>query len=282
MFLLPEVFAEDFRRYDGRRLDLRDERYIERCIPQFDFAFRYWFRVDVDGLDNLPRAGPAILAGNHNGGLQTPEAAITAYLWWRLRGAAAPAYALIHPAVFAVPYLNVHATKMGGVRAHPRTAMEVLDRGAVALVYPGGADDAYRTYDRRHEIELAGRKGFIKLAMRYRAPIVPVVAAGAHETFIVLHDGKELARRLRLDRLGIERLPITYSWPFGITVGGTYNIPFPTKIKLSFGEPIEVTSGRRGTADVDVVYDEIRSRMQRRMDELVGRYPDRSRGAERH
>jgi 1-acyl-sn-glycerol-3-phosphate acyltransferase len=273
MSVLPEVFAENPALYDGWSLDQRDERYISRLMPVIDLLFRFWFRVEVDGLSNLPSTGPAVLVGNHNGGIQTPEAALTAFLWWKLRGVAAPAYALIHPSIFSVPYLNVHAAKIGGVRAHPKMAMEVLEREAVALVYPGGGDDPYRSYAQRHDVVFAGRKGFIKLAMRYGAPIVPIVASGAHETFVVLHDGKELARRLSLDRLGIERLPITWGWPFGLTIGASLNVPFPSKIRISIGEPIDVGSARRSRSDVDALYDEIHGRMQRRLRELSGVAP---------
>jgi 1-acyl-sn-glycerol-3-phosphate acyltransferase len=270
MSVLADIFAENPARYDGWSLDQRDEGYIARLMPLFEFGFRYWFRADVDGLNHLPASGPALLVGNHNGGLQTPEAALTAYLWWKLRGLGAPAYGLIHPSVFAVPYLNVHAAKIGGVRAHPRTATAVLERGAVALVYPGGGDDAYRAYSRRHDVVFAERKGFIKLAMRCGVPIVPVVAAGAHETFVVLHDGKSIAQRLGLDRLGIERVPITYAWPLGLSVGASLHLPFPSKVRISIGEPIDVGGVRRDRASVDELYREIHGRMQRRLRELSG------------
>ena len=147
----------------------------------------------------------------------TPDTAITLHAWMTAHGLDVPMYGLVHPAIFKVPYLNVHTMKIGGIRAHPRQAMEAFDAGAVVLVYPGGGDEVYRSYARRNEIDLMGRTGFIKLAMKYRAPIIPLVAAGGHETLIVLHDGEGLARRLRLDRRGLPRLPISLTLPWGMT-----------------------------------------------------------------
>jgi 1-acyl-sn-glycerol-3-phosphate acyltransferase len=128
--------------------------------------------------------------------------------------------------------------KMGGIRAHPRQAMAALDGGAVVLVYPGGGDEVYRSDERRNEVDLPGRMGFVKLALRYGAPIVPLVAAGGHRTLIVLDEGERLARWLGLDRRGIPRLPISLSLPWGLAVGFPYNIPFPARIDIRVGEPI--------------------------------------------
>ena len=42
-----------------------------------------------------------------------------------------PVYGLAHPAFFRIPYVNVHAMKIGAIRAHPRQAMEAARKASV-------------------------------------------------------------------------------------------------------------------------------------------------------
>lgn len=273
MSLPPNVFLEDPSRFDGTGLDRRDPAYIRELMPVMELLHRYWFRATTTGLEHLPRDGPALVVGNHSGGIMTPDTAITLHAWMTALGADTPMYGLVHPAIFRIPYLNVHTMKIGGIRAHPRQAMEALDAGAVVLVYPGGGDEVYRSFARRNEVDLMGRTGFIKLAMRYRAPIIPLVAAGGHETLIVLHDGEGLAKRLRLHERGVTRLPVSLSWPWGIVVGFPYNVPFPARIDVRVGPPIELDdidpADMRDRRVVRECYERIEGRMQEMLDELV-------------
>jgi 1-acyl-sn-glycerol-3-phosphate acyltransferase len=272
MSLPPNVFSEDPSRFDGTGLERRDPAYIRELLPVMELLYRYWFRATATGLENLPRSGPAVVVGNHSGGIMTPDTAVTLHAWMTAHGADSPVYGLVHPAIFQIPYLNVHTMKIGGIRAHPRQAMEALDGGGVVLVYPGGGDEVYRSYARRNRIDLMGRTGFIKLAVRYGAPIVPLVAVGGHETLIVLHDGEGLARRLGLDRHGLPRLPVSLTWPWGLTVGFTYNVPFPARIDIRVGEPIDLGVGPADLRDRSVVracYERIEGRMQEMLDEMV-------------
>ncbi len=272
MPLPSNVFLENPSRFDGIGLHRRDARYIRDLLPLLELFYRHYFRVTATGLENLPRSGPALVVGNHSGGIMTPDTAMILHAWMTAHGAESPVYGLVHPAIFQIPYLNVHTMKIGGIRAHPRQAMEALDEGAVVLVYPGGGDEVYRSFRRRHEVDLMGRTGFIKLAARYDAPIVPLVAAGGHETLIVLDDGERLARWLGLHRRGVPRLPVTLSLPWGVVVGFPYNIPFPAKIDIRVGEPIDlgVTSADlRDRRVVRACYERIETHMQQMLDELV-------------
>jgi 1-acyl-sn-glycerol-3-phosphate acyltransferase len=224
---------------DGRHLAARDPDYLRSIQPLLEFTYRHYFRVQATGVENLPLRGPALLVGNHSGGIVAPDAAMTTCLWVKERGLEPAAYALIDPGIFSMDGVRTHVSKCGGLRAEPRMAIEALESGGVVLVYPGGADDAFRPYSKRNDIQLGGNQAFIKLALRYRVPIVPIVTSGAHDTLMILDDGKELAKMLGLDKRGIERLPISLALPLGLTVGVSFHIPFPAQIKIAVGEPIE-------------------------------------------
>ena len=136
--------------------------------------------------------------------------------WWRHFGVEAPAYGLMHDLPFRVPIAGDLMARLGAVRAHPANAIALLARGAPVLVYPGGDLDAYRPWSRRGEIVFARRTGFVRVALRTGAPIVPVVSSGAHDGFRVLTDGRTLVERLGLKRrTRLDVLPIALCLPWG-------------------------------------------------------------------
>jgi 1-acyl-sn-glycerol-3-phosphate acyltransferase len=277
--ILPRAYREDPSLFDGLSLGRRDPDYIRDYLPFLELMYRYWFRVEARGFANVPAEGPMLLVGNHNGGINTPDTAMTAHAWFTHYGVERPVYALIHPAIFTVPYLNVHAMKMGGIAATAGMTMAALGAGAPLLLYPGGGDEAYRPFSRRHEIMLCGRDGFARIALRYRIPVVPVVALGGHETLIVLDEGRALAQGLGLDRLGIERVPIAITFPFGLTIGAPSNVPFPVKIEIEICPPVDFGGlGPEAARDPEAVracYDKVVAVMQATLDRMVAARAER-------
>jgi 1-acyl-sn-glycerol-3-phosphate acyltransferase len=266
---------EDASIYQGWRLDLRDPAALADFVPSLEWAYENYFRVEASGVENLPRRGPCLLIGNHSGGIMASDVAMTLCLWCRHRSLALPFYGLVHPHVFDIPVLNRFTVKIGGIRAHAKMAMRALAEEAVLLIYPGGGDDSYRPFWRRNEIVFAGRSGFVRLALKYRVPIVPIVTVGAHDTLLVLDDGRRLAEALGLTkRYGIERVPISLTVPWGLTIGAWWNVPLAAKIQIGVGEPIELARpGRSQGRDRDeerAGYDLVLETMQGMMNSMVG------------
>ena len=56
----------------------RSER-VEQALDKtlYDFLYHYWFRVTVEGIENVPATGGALLVSNHAGALP-PDAAMIA------------------------------------------------------------------------------------------------------------------------------------------------------------------------------------------------------------
>jgi 1-acyl-sn-glycerol-3-phosphate acyltransferase len=274
--------AGDKPGWDGLALDCRDPDYIRAWMPVAEFFSRYYFRVRLQGVHNIPATDPVIFVGNHSGGLSTPDTAMAAHAFWTHCGPDRAVYALVDPGIFKIKPLDRHIMKVGGLAATPRMAERVLEAGRSILIYPGAGDEAYRSYGNRNVIDLRDRSAYIRLAIRHRAPIVPVVCAGGHETLVVLDDGEALATALGLDRLGVTRLPLTYSWPHGLAYGVHHNLPFPARLDLAIGQPITLTGFTRAMGrDRDIVrtcHQHVESRMQAMMDALVeARAEDRQR-----
>lgn len=264
----------------GWSLDARDPKIIEAWLPYWEWFYRYYFRVKTDGWHHIPPQGPILFVGSHNGGLAAPDVVMVMVDWFRRFGTKRPVYGLLHPHIFKIhPKLSRLAAQMGAIEAHPKMALAALNRGASVLVYPGGAQDVFRPYTQRHQIHLAGRKGFIKLALRKNVPIIPVISTGAHETLIVLGDCYEQVKQLHemgmpwLYDLDPEVFPIYLGLPWGLALGPLPNFPLPVSIRTRVCAPIVFPQyGKEAARDrsyVDECYDLVVQRMQKALDRLV-------------
>jgi len=267
--------------YDGTHLDSRDPRYVSAWLPVAELFARLYFRVRTTGVENVPPQNPVIFVGNHSGGLGTPDTAMAVHAFWSHWGVHRPVFALVHPNIFKMPRMAKHIARLGGLAATPRMAQAVMDARAAMLIYPGAGYEAYRPHGERGLVKLGDRSGYVRLAMRYGAPIVPVVCHGGHDTLIVLDDGRERAAALGLDKLGMDQLPLTYSWPFGLALGSFYSLPFPARIDVAFGDPIRFdgfsASDWRDRHLVEWCHRHVEQRMQTMLDTLVaGRESDQA------
>ena len=264
---LGEFVARSLRSTD----DAWDPRFIERMQPLLDAAMAY-FDAEVRGFEHLPSTGPALIVANHSGGVYMPDFWALLRHWVRERGFSEPLYSLGFDFLFAIPGFRSLAQRVGSVPASRENAARLLADGKFVLVYPGGDADDYRPWTERHRVDLHGRTGFVRLALRTGVPVVPVVSHGSHDALIVIARGEAMARRLRLDRLRVKVLPFVAIPPFGVTPIAP-PVPAPAKLTVRVCEPIDWTEhGREGAADADTIrhcYEEILGRMQANLDDLV-------------
>lgn len=235
-------------------------------LPVLEGVCRRYFRLERDGLEHLP-ATPALLVGNHNGGIAGPDLACTLSTLWRARGPEAPLYALAHDfAMRQFTPLGRLLQRVGAVRACPENALRVLAAGGQALVYPGGDLEAYRHSRDRDRIVLGERTGFVRVAQAARVPIVPIVAHGAHRSAWIFSDGAAIAKAIGLPRWGrLERFPLALALPWGIGLGPWLPyLPLPFRIRLRVLAPITAAADD----DPAEVREEVRSRMQTALDDL--------------
>ena len=135
------------------------------------------------------------------------------------------------------------------------------------LVFPGGDYDSYRPTFTANVVDFAGRTGYVRTAVEPSVPIVPMVSIGAQETHLFLARGDSIARRLGLTRARMEILPISFGFPFGLSVIFPPNIPLPSKIVTQVLDPIDVVAEFGEDPDVDEVDLHVRAVMQAALDE---------------
>ena len=260
----------------------RDPEFIRANLDTLAFLVERYHQSSVEGLEHVPE-GPALAVGNHSGGIMSPDMFALMVAWWRHFGVDTPAYGLAHDLPFRIPGLGDVLSRCGAVRARPANAAALLGRGFKVLVYPGGDIDAFRPASKKDEIVFGERRGFIRVALRARVPIVPIVSAGAHDGFHVLTDGRAMVRRLGLKRLArIEAFPVALCLPWGISFGPAFYWPWPVRMRIRVLPPLAWPSLPPEAADDDAIVtacrDEVRVAMQTALTELAreGRHGRRS------
>ena len=166
--------------------------------------------------------------------------------------------------------------RLGAVRACPENALRLLDELRPLIVFPEGSQGMGKPFAQRYQLKRFGRGGFVKLALRTGAPIVPVVSVGGQETQLFLSRGRRLARALGLTALErrlfrTDILPVSFGFPFGLSVLIPVNMPLPAKIVAEVLEPIDVATHWALHPDVAVIDGRVRRAMQAGLDRLARR-----------
>ena len=169
-----------------------DDEFAKKIEPFLEGLYHHYFRCDISGWENMPE-GKALFVGNHNG-LLTFEVLMMFYAWWKRFGHSHRALGLAHSVALNNPFFRWIIPKIGAIPADPDLALEALNRDYSLLVYPGGEKESFRPYSERKKVDFYQRKGFIRLALKAKVPIVPIVSIGAHESYVILHRGEELAQ----------------------------------------------------------------------------------------
>ena len=254
----------------------RDPEVVARVMSVAD-RFLGWFDPEVRGFEHLPEEGPFLVVGNHSGGIYMPDYWALLRHWVRERGPDAPLYSMGFDFLFSIPGWGTLARRLGSVPASQANAGQLLRAGLPVIVYPGGDEDDYRPWTERHRVDLHGRTGFVKVALRHQVPVIPVVAHGSHDVIIVLTRGEALAHRLGFDKLRINVFPLVLGPPWGIAPVQLPTWPLPAKVTVRVCEPIDWSPYPPDAADDPAIvrhcYEDILGRMQANLDELVEELP---------
>jgi 1-acyl-sn-glycerol-3-phosphate acyltransferase len=228
----------------------------------------------MEGWEYLPEP-PALVVGIHSGAPLPWDAWTVGIQWWRRFGSSRPLHGTAHDSLMASPLLGAYFRRMGVLPAAADSISSALAAGRDVALWPGGDRDALRTWMRRDDAVLAGRLGFVRLAIRCGVPIVPVATVGGPDSMPVLATGQRIAKLLRLDRVArLKMFPIAIQAPWGISPALVPEIPLPTKIRTAFQAPIRLDTEPDRADDEAYVrdaYREVRRAIQDGMDALARR-----------
>jgi 1-acyl-sn-glycerol-3-phosphate acyltransferase len=237
-----------------------DAEFTELVEPLFDFLYERWWRVGVEGARRVPAHGRALLVANHAGILPWDATMIAVAL---LREHPLPRHPrfLVLDWAFDLPWISVAMRKVGGVAASPYNALRLLEQDQLVAVFPEGVKGTGKPFAERYRLQRFGRGGFVELALRTGAPIVPVAVVGSEEIYPKLADSPQLARLI-----GAPFFPLTPTFPW---LGPLGLVPLPSKWRIEFCEPIETAGYGPGAADDRALVFELSERVRETIQQAV-------------
>ena len=206
------------------------EGIVDRTV--YDFLYHRWFRVEVEGIENVPAAGGAMLVANHAGALP-PDAMMIAKAIRQEHRHPRPLHILVESPVSGLPGVGMLVTKVGGVPAHPANVHRLLfDEHQLVLMFPEGRRGPDKPLKDRYRLRRFGRGEFVDAARRARVPIIPVAVVGTEEVQPIIAHVSLLRRVTRLPRISITpTFPLI--GPLGLMVY------LPATVRIRFLEPVD-------------------------------------------
>ncbi len=204
--------------------------------------YRYWFRVETHGLQNMPAQGPVLIVANHGGNTYPWDASMIGAAVLLEAEPPRLVRGLGEFYLSTIPFFNEFMTRMGSVVGTPDNCRQLFDRGECAMVFPEGARGFVKPYRKAYELQRFGL-GFLRLALQHRVPILPVGVVGSEEHSPGLADVKWLGRLI-----GAPAFPVTITLPW---LGPFGYVPLPVKFVLHFGSPM-FFEGEHDAEDSDI------------------------------
>ncbi len=210
-----------------------DAEFADTVEPLAAFLYERWWRVHVEGAEKVPAHGRALLVANHAGILPWDGVMVSMAIMREHPLPRQPRFLVLDWA-FRLPYVSVVMRKVGGVMASPYNALRLLEQDELVAVFPEGVKGAGKPFGERYRLQRFGRGGFVEIALRTGAPMVPVAVVGSEETYPKLGESPALARAT-----GAPYFPLTPTFPW---LGPLGVVPLPSRWRIEFCEPIETES----------------------------------------
>ncbi len=207
-----------------------DEDFADLVEPFFGFLYDRWWRVQVEGAHRVPAHGRALLASNHAGILPWDATMISVALLREHPLPRHPRFLVLNWA-FDLPWVSAFIRRVGGVVASPYNALRLLEQDQLVAVFPEGVKGTGKPFGERYRLQRFGRGGFVEIALRASAPIVPVAVVGSEEIYPKIADVPALARVI-----GAPFFPVTPTFPW---LGPLGVVPLPSKWRIEFCDPID-------------------------------------------
>ena len=240
-----------------------DAAFATRMGVLLEFLYGRWWRVEMRGAEHVPATGRVMLVANHSGGFLPYDGLMMAH---GLRTRRGPSGRLVRPLiedfVHHLPWVGPALTRMGAVRASAENAERLLREEHAVAVFPEGAKGVGKYYRDRYRLQRFARGGFVTLALRTGAPVVPVAIVGGEEIHPVIAKWEGLARLLNLPYV-----PVTPTFPW---LGLAGLVPLPTKWRIVYGPPIDLSAEYGAdAADDDLLVNRLKEQVRERIQRMV-------------
>jgi len=227
---------------------LDGDALLYRVFPRlFMEVLKKYFRLEVEGIENIPSKGPVIIAPNHSG-FSGFDAMVLAYILQQ-ETKRIPRV-MTHHLWFLTEKTALPAQKMGFIEATFENGLSLLKKNHMVVLFPEGEQGNFKPSTQRYQLQ-EFKRGFVRMALKTGAPIVPTLVIGAEETHI------------NLQQLKFSKFLRGLVLPLPLNV-----IPLPAKWKIVFQKPIQLPFGPEKINDSEICHDlanEIQESMQKKL-----------------
>jgi 1-acyl-sn-glycerol-3-phosphate acyltransferase len=232
-----------------------ESKGAKREIPLFLLEIiRKYFRLEVEGLENLPKKGKCLVVPNHSGVTALDAVMVGNEIQRAIKRVPR---ILAHPLWFVGPNIRILAKKMGLEEADKDAGERLLKEGRCVMIFPEGAAGNFKPTADRYKLQ-EFRRGFVRMAMATKAPIIPVVVIGAEET------------NINLSSISLTKVLKGTIIPIPLNV-----LPLPAKWKIIFLPKISMNKySRKDAANSELVHqiaEDVRQMIQARINEELAK-----------
>ena len=229
-----------------------DVDYIRAWGGWFSFLKNVYWRIDSEGMENIPETGKGLYVSNHRGFMPL-DAVMHLSLVFSKRNRVIR-FLIIH-SLLRTPFLGNFLTKLGGVIASQENAQRLFEQGNIVGLFPEGIRGTFLPYKRTYKLRDFHRSEFAKIAVENQAPILPSVVIGHAEIFPIIG---RIDSSWVVKELGWPYLPIAPMFPLA-------PIPMPVKWHVRVLKPIPV----EGLQPADAQNDRLMKEFSRYVQDIV-------------
>jgi 1-acyl-sn-glycerol-3-phosphate acyltransferase len=228
----PEMLAKS---YDDWGVDVN---YIRAWGWWFAFLRNVYWRIESEGMENIPATGKGLFVSNHRGFMPL-DAVMHLSLIFTQRNRVVR-FLIIH-SLLRTPFMCNFLTKLGGVVASQENATRLFDQGELVGIFPEGIRGTFSPYKTTYRLRNFSKSGFARMAVENQAPVIPSAVIGHAEIFPIIG---RIDSSLVVKELGWPYLPIAPMFPLA-------PIPLPSKWHVRVLEPVPLQGLKPADAEND-------------------------------
>lgn len=252
----PEKLAA---RYDDWGLDVD---YIRAWGGWLSFLRNIYWRIESEGMENIPKQGKALYVSNHRGFMPL-DAVMHLSLMFTQTGRV-PRFLIIH-SLLRTPFLCNFLTKLGGVVASQENATKLFNQGEIVGIFPEGIRGTFSPYKTTYKLRNFSKSGFARMAVENQSPVIPAAVIGHAEIFPIIG---RIDSSWVVKELGWPYLPIAPLFPLA-------PIPIPSKWHVRVLEPVQLQGLKAADAENDRLMksfsDHVQHIVQANIDDMLPR-----------
>lgn len=198
------------------------KKHLVVFFSALGFLYRHYFRVQAEGIANVPKRGRTMLVGNHSGGYAIDGAMVITSMLLEMDPPRL-AQGMAEKFLNQLPIGSLWTSRCGQLTGLPEHAERLLEDDRLLMVFPEGVRGTAKLYRERNSLVDFGT-GFVRLALKTKTPIVPLGFVGGGDAVPTVHNSRTLGKLL-----GLPYVPFT---PYGLA------LPLPAKMVVRYGEPL--------------------------------------------